>query len=70
MSIRIYPIEVEAVDETDEPVFKLRTVDAESASLEVRAVLTPANVNDFCDALQRAIKLLELELDTDADHAA
>ena len=69
MSIRIYPIEVEAFDEIHELVFKLRTVDAESASLEVRAVLTPANVSDFCDALQRAIKLLELEPDTDADHA-
>lgn len=63
MSIRIYPIELEAVDETDELVFKLRTMDAESASIEVRAVLTPANVDDFCDALQRAIKLLELEPD-------
>jgi len=61
---------VEAVDETDEMVFKLRTMDAGSANLEVRAVLTPANVDDFCDALQRAIKLLELEPDTDADHAA
>ena len=63
MSIRIYPIEIEAIDDDDEPVFKLRTMDAESASLEVRAVLTPANVNNFCDALQRAIKLLELEPD-------
>lgn len=59
--IKIYPIEIEAVDDDGEPVFKLKAVDENNASLTVDALISPGNVDDFCRALSKAIIMLELE---------
>lgn len=59
--IKTYPIAIEAVDELDELVFKLTVVDAGAALLEAKVMITPQNVQDFCKALQRALKRLELD---------
>lgn len=59
--IKTYPIAIEAVDELDELVFKLTVVDAGAALLEAKAIITPRNVQDFCEALQRALMRLELD---------
>ncbi len=61
MSIRLYPIEIEAVNEDENAVFKLRTFDERCATLTVDSVITPANIDEFCEALKQALTLLELE---------
>lgn len=59
--ICVYPIEIEAVDEDWNPVFKLRTFDENCATLTVGAMISPSNIDEFCQALQKALALLELE---------
>lgn len=58
---KIYPIEIEAVDSDDEPVFKLRTFDENCATLQVDLLISPDNVDDFCRALHVAVNMLKLE---------
>ena len=64
--IKLYPIEIEAVDETGDVVFKLQTFDEKSATLEVKRIISPGDVDDFCNELKRALTLLELN--SDATH--
>lgn len=59
--IKIYPIEIEAVDDDGELVFKLKSYDENSASLTVNALISHGNVDDFCRALGKAVIMLELE---------
>ena len=43
MSIKVYPVKCEAVDETDEVVFTLESFDADCYSLEVKTLVDTDN---------------------------
>lgn len=66
--IEIYPVSIEAMDEDGACVFKLQAFDNLSATLEVNGVITCGNVNEFCNALKRAVATLELGNDGDEEH--
>ena len=59
--IEIYPIEIEAVNEVGDPFFKLKSFDEYSATLTVDSLISPNNIEEFCDALRKALALLQLE---------
>lgn len=59
--MKIYPIEIEAIDTDDELVFKLRTFDANCATLMVSSTISPDNVDEFCQMLHLAVDMLKLE---------
>lgn len=61
MKIRIYPVVVEATDEANNHVFRMETFDEHCASLNMKALITPNNVDDICAAIQRALGLLDLD---------
>ena len=61
MNIRVYPVAIEAVDDSNELVFRMETFDEASASLEVKAFISPGNVDDVCVAIRHAVTLLELK---------
>ena len=65
--ICVYPVEIEAVDEEGNPIFKLKTFDEYSATLTVNSLISPTDVDEFCQALQKSVTLLELK--NSDDHA-
>lgn len=59
--IKIYPVEVEAVDDAEEPVFKLKAIDAYYATLTIDLLISHNNIDELCQALRQAVALLKLE---------
>lgn len=63
MEIRIYPIEVEAVEpDTNKLMFTLKTFDENYALLEIKhMLLNNQNLDDFATALHKGIEMLQLK---------
>ena len=68
--IQVYPIEIEAVDENHDPMFKLRAFDESCATLTFDGAIGPDNIDDVCAALQLAVELLELKGKPEPETAA
>ena len=49
------------MDDSNELVFRMKAFDEASASLEVKAFISPGNVDDICVAIRHAVTLLELK---------
>jgi hypothetical protein len=60
MTIRVYPVKIEAVDENDELMFTLETFDEYVAHLNVKVMLGEDNLEEFIGALRKGVTLLEL----------
>ena len=51
MSIKVYPVKCEAVDEADDVVFTLESFDADCYSLEVKTLVDADNWPRIADAI-------------------
>jgi len=63
MTIKVYPVKIEAVNENDDLAFTLEAFDQFTATLTVRMLLNNQNVDEFIDAVRKSMTLLELELE-------
>ena len=59
--IEVYPIEVEAVDETGSGVFRLKTFDEYSATLTVDTLVNQCNLDELFAAIRSGVEKLELK---------
>lgn len=59
--IEVYPIEVEAVDETGSGVFRLKTFDEYSATLTVDTLVNQSNLDELFSAIRSGVEKLELK---------
>ena len=59
--IKVYPVKIEAVDESGEVQFTMETFDQHAASVEIKTVVGPGNINELVAAMRRAVQMLELE---------
>lgn len=59
--IEVYPIEVEAVDETGSGVFRLKTFDEYSATLTVDTLVNQCNLDELFAAIRSGFEKLELK---------
>lgn len=59
--IEVYPIEVEAVDETGSGVFRLKTFDEYSATLTVDTLVNQSNLDELFAAIRSGVEKLELK---------
>ena len=66
MTLEVYPIEIECIEEDGEPMFKMRSLDEYCANMEFRGIVGPHNVDEVCEAIRRAVSLLELKYEQSA----
>lgn len=59
--IEVYPIEVEAVDETGSGVFRIKTFDEYSATLTVDTLVNQYNLDELFAAIRSGVEKLELK---------
>ena len=59
--INVYPIKIEAVDDDGEVQFTMETFDAHAATVNIRTVIGPDNIDDLVAAMRRAVVMLELK---------
>ena len=60
--IDVYPVKIEAIEqETKEVMFTMETFDQHAASVEIKTVVGPANINELVAAMRRAVVMLELK---------
>lgn len=60
--MKVYPTNVEAVDDAGDVVFRVHTFDEHTASIEIQpTVFSEASLEELCAALRQAFKLLELK---------
>lgn len=59
--IQVYPIKIKAVDETGQVQFTMETVDAHAATVEIKTVIGPDNIDELVAAMRRAVVMLELK---------
>lgn len=59
--IQVYPIKIEAVDETGQVQFTMETFDAQVATVEIKTVIGPGNIDELTAAMRRAVVMLELK---------
>ena len=59
--INVYPIKIEAVDEDGDLQFTMETFDAHAATVEIKTVIGPDNIDELTAALRRAVVMLELK---------
>lgn len=59
--IKVYPVKIEAVDESGEVQFTMETFDSHAAIVTIRTVVGPGNINELVAAMRRAVQMLELE---------
>ena len=59
--ITVYPIEIEAVDEENTLMFRLKTFDENCAILKTDIEISNSNVDSFCQALKDSVAMLNLK---------
>lgn len=60
--IKIYPVKIEAIDpETNDLMFTMETFDAGAATVEIKTVISPSNIDNLVAAMRRSLHMLELE---------
>lgn len=59
--IEVYPIKVEATDESGFVQFTMETQDGHCATVEIRTVVGPDNIDQLTAAMRRAVVMLELK---------
>lgn len=59
--IEVYPIKVEAADESGFVQFTMETQDEYCAMVDIRAVIGPKNIDELTAAMRRAVVMLELK---------
>lgn len=59
--INVYPIKIEAVDEAGELQFTMETFDEHAATVEIKTVIGPDNIDELTAAMRRAVVMLELK---------
>jgi hypothetical protein len=63
MTIKMYPIEFEATDETDEALFKVRCFDEATSSVEIQTLVTPQTWLEIAEKIHDALMLIHPEAD-------
>lgn len=59
--INLYPVKIEAVDaDTKDLMFTIETFDEGAATIEIKTILGPRNIDEVTAAMRRAIVMLEL----------
>ena len=61
MMIKVYPVKIEAVDEDGDVAFTMETLDAHAATVEVKTIVRPENIDELTSAMRRAVVMLEME---------
>lgn len=59
--IKIYPVKIEAIDEAGDLAFTMETFDQHAASVDIRTVIGPDNIDELVAAMRSAVQMLELE---------
>lgn len=59
--INVYPIKIEAVDEAGDVQFTMETFDAHAATVVIKTVIGPDNIDELTAAMRRAVVMLELK---------
>ena len=59
--ITVYPTRVEAVDEDGSVAFTMETFDSHAATVVIKTVIGPDNIDELTAALRRAVVMLELK---------
>ena len=59
--IKVYPVKIEAVDESNNLAFTIETFDQHCASVEFKALIGPSNIDELVAAMRTAVQMLELE---------
>lgn len=60
--IKIYPVRIEAIDpETKDLMFIMETFDEGAATVEIKTVISPSNIDNLVAAMRRSLQMLELE---------
>lgn len=59
--ITVYPVKIEAVDETGELQFTMESFDEFASSIEIKVLIGPANIDNLTAAMRRAVAMLELK---------
>ena len=59
--IKVYPVKIEAVDEAGDVAFTMETFDQHCASVEIKTVISPSNIDELVAAMRTAVQILELE---------
>lgn len=59
--IKVYPIKIEAVDEAGDLQFTMETQDAHAATVEIKTIIGPDNIDELTAAMRRAVVMLELK---------
>lgn len=59
--ISVYPVKVQAYDESGDVMFTMETFDEHAAQVVMRTTIGPSNVDELTAALRRAVVMLELE---------
>lgn len=63
MTIKMYPIEFEAIDETDEALFNVRCFDEFTSSVEIKTLVTPQTWLEIAEKIHDALMLIHPEAD-------
>ena len=60
--IKVYPVKIEAIDaETKDLMFTMETFDEGAATVEIKTVISPSNIDNLVAAMRRSLQMLELE---------
>ena len=60
--IKVYPVKIEAIDaETNDLMFTMETLDGGAATVEIKTVISPSNIDNLVAAMRRSLQMLELE---------
>lgn len=59
--IKVYPVKIEAVNEDGDVAFTMEMQDAFCATVEVKTIVRPENIDELTSAMRRAVVMLELE---------
>lgn len=60
--INVYPVKIEAIEaETGDLMFTMEAFDEGAATVEIKTVIGPGNINELTAAMRRAVVMLELE---------
>jgi hypothetical protein len=65
--MKIYPTEIECVDECNSLIFKLKTFDQYSAELKIDTLISNNSINKLCAEIKNALLLLDLDNEEDTD---
>jgi len=65
--MKIYPTEIECIDECNSVIFKLKTFDQYSAELKIDTLVSNSSINELCAEIKNALLLLDLDNETNTD---